>query len=97
MKKNFLLIVTLAGLVSIASAASSQTDAPVVVLPTYVVNAPRYEPVEQQINARLQEFRATARTGNITLPAPSLPALHASQKSPPAPVALPVVKILAKS
>jgi hypothetical protein len=56
MKKNFLIIATLAGLVSTASAASNQTDSEVLVLPAYVVTAPRYEPAELKVNAGLKEF-----------------------------------------
>ncbi len=57
MKKNFLIIATLAGLSTIASAASSATHSDVVVLPTYVVTVPRYEAAEQQIRTSLNELR----------------------------------------
>ncbi len=57
MKKNFLLIATLAGLSTIASAASTSTDSDVFVLPTYVVTAPRFAPAEQKIQTSLSELR----------------------------------------
>lgn len=61
MKTNSLLLLAgLAVLTSTASAASNQTDANVLVLPTYVVTAPRYQSAEQQIKARLNEFRQQA-------------------------------------
>lgn len=56
MKKNFLIIATLAGLALTASAASNQTDTEVLVLPSYVVTAPRYLPAEQKVNTGLKEF-----------------------------------------
>lgn len=56
MNKNFLIIATLAGLSTIASAASS-SDSDVFVLPTYVVTVPRYAPAEQQIRTSLNELR----------------------------------------
>lgn len=61
MKKNFLLIATLAGLASIASAASSQTAAELFVLPAYVVTAPRELPVERKISASLAELLKAAK------------------------------------
>ncbi|RXK53191.1 hypothetical protein ESB00_15955 [Oleiharenicola lentus] len=57
MKKNFLIIATLAGLSTIASAASKSPDSEVFVLPTYVVTAPRFESAEQQIRTSLNELR----------------------------------------
>jgi hypothetical protein len=57
MKKNFLIIAILAGLSTIASAASTSSDSDVFVLPTYVVTAPRYAPAEQQIRTSLNELR----------------------------------------
>lgn len=57
MKKNFLLIAILAGLSTIASAASTSTDTDVFVLPTYVVTAPRLAPAEQKIQTSLNELR----------------------------------------
>ncbi|HEY8993613.1 MAG TPA: hypothetical protein VIM71_02925 [Lacunisphaera sp.] len=63
MKTNsLLLLASLAVLTSTASAASNQTDPNVLALPTYVVTAPRYQPAEQQIKVRLEEFRQQALT-----------------------------------
>jgi hypothetical protein len=73
MKKNFLIIATLAGLASIASAASNENDTPTYVLPNYVVSAPRYAAAEQRIAERLKEFRDEARSNAITAPSPSMP------------------------
>ncbi|MDQ5979935.1 MAG: hypothetical protein QG602_2910 [Verrucomicrobiota bacterium] len=56
MKKNFLIIATLAGLSTIASAASTATDSAILVLPTYVVTAPRFGPAEQKVNSQLKDF-----------------------------------------
>lgn len=61
MNKNFLLIATLAGLASTASAASDQTAPDVFVLPAYVVTTPRELPAEQKINASLAELRSAAK------------------------------------
>ena len=62
MKTNtLLLLASLAVLATSASAASSRTESDLVVLPTYVVVAPRYLPVEKQINASLNELRQQAR------------------------------------
>jgi hypothetical protein len=61
MKTNaILLLASLAVLTSAASAASNQTNVTVLVLPTYVVTAPRDPSPEQQIKARLHEFRQQA-------------------------------------
>lgn len=58
MKTNsLLLLASFAVLASTASAASTQTKANILVLPTYVVTAPRYQPAEQKIKVRLDEFR----------------------------------------
>jgi hypothetical protein len=76
MKTNSLLfIASLAVLTSSASAASNQTESEPVVLPTYVVTAPRYLPVEQQINASLKEFSRQAAAVRILTP--ELPGLKA--------------------
>ena len=72
-KNTLLLIASLAVLTSGASAASNQTESPLVVLPTYVVTAPRYLPVEQQINASLKELSQQARPPVAI--APELPLL----------------------
>jgi hypothetical protein len=62
MKTNTLLVLaSLAVLATSASAASSPTVSDVVVLPTLVVKAPRYLPLEERINASLNELRQRAR------------------------------------
>ena len=64
MKTNsLLLLASLAVLATSASAAQSptQTQPNVIVLPTYVVSAPRYQAAEQQVNASLNELRQQAR------------------------------------
>jgi hypothetical protein len=63
-----LLIASLAVLTSSVSAASNQSQTETVVLPTYVVTAPRYLPAEQQINASLKEFTKQALTPMIITP-----------------------------
>ena len=61
MKNNPLLILaSLAVLASSASAAQSQSEPELIVLPIYVVSAPRYSAAEQQINASLSELRRQA-------------------------------------
>lgn len=68
MKKNtLLLLASLAVLVSSASAAQSSVDSDVVVLPTYVVNAPRYLSAEKQINTNLTELRDQAKAPSLVL------------------------------
>lgn len=71
MKKNF-LIFTLAGLALSASAAANRTDSEVLVLPTYVVTAPRYLPAEQKVNTWLKEFSAQAIAAGALTPALNL-------------------------
>ena len=62
MKTNtLLLLASLAVLTTGASAAQYQTENDVVVLPTYLVESPRYLPVEKQINASLAEVRQLAK------------------------------------
>jgi len=62
MKTNtLLLLASLAVLTSGASAAQNQTENEVVVLPTYTIAAPRFTPVEMQINASLDEVRQLAK------------------------------------
>lgn len=73
MKKTFLIIATLAGLASTASAASTSNDNAIHVLPTYVVTAPREFSAEQRVNARLSEFRQEARQLHVVIPGPALP------------------------
>ena len=65
---SLLLIASLAVLASSVSAASNQTESEMVVLPTYVVTAPRTLPVEQQINARLKEFAQQALAPLVIAP-----------------------------
>ncbi len=60
MKINSLLL--LAVLATSASAAQQQIDSETLVLPTYVVETPRYQPVEQHINSSLNELRQQAHT-----------------------------------
>jgi hypothetical protein len=73
MKKNFIIIATLAGLASIASAASNNIDNAAYVLPTYVVTAPRATATEQRIAERLKEFVNEARHNAIAVPGPAVP------------------------
>jgi hypothetical protein len=73
MKNTLLIIATFAGLASIASAASNDSDTPAYVLPTYVVTAPRHADAEQRIADRLKEFRAEARHNAIVAPSPAMP------------------------
>lgn len=73
MKNNFFVIATLAGLASIASAASNDIDTPAYVLPTYVVTAPRQADAELRIADRLKEFRDEARHNAIAVPSPAMP------------------------
>jgi hypothetical protein len=62
MKTNtLLLLASLAVLTTGASAAQYPTENEVVVLPTYTLEAPRYLPVEKQINASLDEARQPAK------------------------------------
>jgi hypothetical protein len=79
MKKNLLLISTLAGLVSTASAASNQADSEVLVLPVYVVTAPRFEPAEQKVNTGLKEFYLRAIAPRALAPDLSLLQAHAAK------------------
>lgn len=64
----FLLIASLAVLASSASAASNQTESELVVLPTYVVTAPRHLSAEQRINASLKEFSKQALAPMVIAP-----------------------------
>jgi hypothetical protein len=62
MKTNsFLFFASFAVFAASASAASNQSDSEIFVLPKYVVTAPRHQPVEQQINASLNELREQAQ------------------------------------
>lgn len=74
MKINILpFLSSLVVLTSTVSAAANQPETKTFVLPTYVVTAPRYEPIELQINARLQEFRRQSLTPIAIVPELSLP------------------------
>lgn len=80
MKNNtLLLLASLAVLTSSVSAAANQTEPEMVVLPTYVVTAPRTLPAEQQINASLKEFTRQA-LAPLTI-APDMSALKAQSAS----------------
>lgn len=59
MKKNFILISSLALFATVASASTFETDVPQ--LPVQVVQAPRYTPAEKAVEAGLAELRASAR------------------------------------
>jgi hypothetical protein len=59
--KTTLLLAGLVALTATANADQSPADANVVVLPTYVVLAPRQLPAEQQITASLNELRHQAK------------------------------------
>lgn len=78
MKNNFLIIATLAGLASIASAASNENEASPYVLPTYVVTAPKQVGAEQRIAERLKEFRDEARLNAIAVPSPAMPKVRSA-------------------
>lgn len=99
MKKiSLLFIASLAVLTSGASAASSHSSSEPVVLPTYVVTAPRYLPVELQINASLKELSQLADV-TVTI-APELTSLKAEamQHNPLAGIKLaPLAGRIAKS
>lgn len=98
-KTSLLLIASLAVLTSGASAASnSQNDSEVVILPTYVVTAPRYLPVEQQINASLKEFVQQASAPVAIAPELSVLKARAAAESPLAKIGrVPVSVRIAKS
>ncbi|MDB6113289.1 MAG: hypothetical protein JWQ62_234 [Lacunisphaera sp.] len=79
MNKNTLLfLASLVVLTTGARAAQHQSD--VVELPTYVVNAPRYQPAELAINASLNALRQAARASRC-IPL-ELPALKAQVAQP---------------
>jgi hypothetical protein len=59
--KTTLLLAGLVALTATANADQSPADPNVVVLPTYVVLAPRQLPAEQQINSSLNELRQQAK------------------------------------
>ena len=60
--KTLLFLASLVVLTTVARAAQYQTDDDVIVLPAYTVAAPRYTPVEKQINSSLDEVRQLANT-----------------------------------
>ncbi len=60
--KTLLLLASLAVLTTGASAAQYLPESETVVLPTYTIEAPRYLPLEKQINASLDEVRQLAKT-----------------------------------
>ena len=74
-KNTLLLIASLAALTTRAGASESPTPSDLVVLPTYVVEAPRYLPVERQINASLDTLRRQAHAPLAITP--EFPALKA--------------------
>ena len=59
MKTNTLLFIASLAVLA-TSAAASQTESDLVVLPTYVVTAPRQQVIEQRIEASLNELRQQA-------------------------------------
>jgi hypothetical protein len=59
--KNLLLFASVAVLTTIAGAAQDQAANEAVVLPAYVVTAPRYLPAEVKVNTSLAEFRQQAK------------------------------------
>ena len=99
MKTNtLLLLASLAVLTSSASAASNQSESPTVVLPTYVVTAPRYLPVEQQINASLKEFSQQAGRPMAIAPELTLVKARTARHNPMADAArAPRAVLIAKS
>ena len=60
--KNLFFLATLGLLVSGACAAQLPLAADIIVLPTYVVSAPRYLPFEKQMKANLREICLRAHT-----------------------------------
>src|SRR4051812_39030442 len=74
MNKNTLLfLASLVVLTTSARAAQIQSD--VVELPTYVVNAPRFQPAELAVNASLETLRQAAQASRcIPLELPTLKA-----------------------
>jgi hypothetical protein len=69
MKNNsLLLLASLAVLASNASAAQSRIESEMLVLPAYVVEAPRHQPVEQHINDSLNALRQQVRTPLAIVP-----------------------------
>ena len=79
----YLTLVSLAVLATQASAASSQSATAVVVLPAYVVTAPHYLPVEQMVNASLNELRQQAK--NAVFNPIAMPLIMNNTLRPPLP------------
>ena len=91
MKTNFLLVLaSFAVLAASASAASSQPDSEVVVLPTYVVTTPGTLPVERQINASLNELRRKAQAPAVFIAELPLQRAHFIEQAVPAKSGKPV-------
>ena len=66
MKTNkILLLASLAVFATQAHAAASKPDNDTIVLPTYHVTAPRYQPAEKKVNASLDELRRQAQAPAI--------------------------------
>lgn len=79
---SLLFLASLAVLASSASAAQSQSASELIVLPTYIVSAPRYSAAEQQINASLSELRRQAHVVPVIITElPMRKALFAQQSS----------------
>jgi len=74
---SLLFLASVAALATSASAAQVHSSSDVLVLPAYVVEAPRYQPAEQRINASLAELRQQAH-GPIAVSV-QLPLLQAQQ------------------
>lgn len=68
MNKSSLFIFTLFTVIA-SGARAVQAESELVVLPTYVVEASRQQPVEQAINASLAELRQQARKPAVAAPA----------------------------
>lgn len=64
-KTTLLLLTSLAVLAANASAAQNQTDEDVLVLPTYQVTTPRYQPAEKKVNESLAALRQEAEAPMI--------------------------------
>jgi hypothetical protein len=81
MKKNFILISSLALFATVASASSFKSDVPQ--LPAQVVQAPRYTPAEKAIEASLADLRASARNLPTISIQPLLPQQEIVRKGEP--------------
>ena len=84
MKNNSLFaLILLAVLAARAQAAEARSEADLVVLPTYVIQAPRYQPAEELVNASLNELRQQAHR-SVPIIALELPVLKARVVQPAA-------------